>query len=205
MPTEIKLDTSRFNNAMRDYLYLTSKDGVEVLNVKAYWVARNALEMTKRASKPQIRKYYNVKNKAAVVAAVRKFKLTRANSKKELRDGLNKMKAQAVSAVGSLAAGWVPALRKFGGWAKQSKSVRGTRMKGVKGRAKLASRNDGMKAFAAIENCMPAKAKKSKAGAAKAFGRWATRALNASFKREAMSMEKYMKQKFDQSARKVAR
>ena len=202
MPTGIKLETTRFNVALDKYHDLTSKDAVETFNIKAYWVARNAAWMTKKASKKSIRKYYSVKNLPAVIAAVKWKKLTRANTKAELQDALKELKAAKVKAVASLCAGWIPTIKKTAGWAKQSKTLRGVRQKGMKGRCSLAQRSQGMNAKCVMENFGPKKMKDSE-GAAKALGQWGLRGLNAAFKKEAISMEKYLMEKMKKSARKV--
>jgi hypothetical protein len=202
MSTEIKLDVKMFNRALHQYIGGANKDAVEAFNVKAYYVARNAAMYTKKAGKKEIRSYYNRKNTAAVVAAVKWKKLTRANSRAELTAALKAMKAARIKAVGSLCAGWLPAIKAFGGWAKQPKSLKGVMQRGRKGRAKVAKRSDGMKAHAMIENFLPSKTKDT-AGAGRALSRWGARGLQAAFKKEAFSMEKYLIKKLKKTAKEL--
>ena len=61
MKPQIKLDTREFDAAIRDYMRTSKKVLADVLNQKAYFIARGASRLTPRANYQRIAKELGVK------------------------------------------------------------------------------------------------------------------------------------------------
>ena len=112
--TAVRVDTSEFSAAMREYMRHSKRDFSEVLNQKGYSISMAAAKpCTKRASKAKIRSDLRKVNIYALTQ-LRQRQLGRAPfPREELRDAAKKYKQERIDAAGFLAAGWLSAVAVF--------------------------------------------------------------------------------------------
>lgn len=138
----IDVDTREFDRALKEYLLVTSRELSDALNTKALFIARGALAETPRAQRGAIEKLglrtVSVRirtTSSGKVRQVRKFALTEGDAirnylaarkrsgravsgrsfsdREALAKAARKWIAAKLRAIGFLASGWVPAIRKL--------------------------------------------------------------------------------------------
>ncbi len=117
------IDTSKFDRAMREYLKYTKKDLKDVVNTKAYYVARNAVALTKTTDKTVVEsslRQASMIAPGAPVAAIIVQKQRAAAGKeglygRKMETAVNKLIRIRKNTVNFLRAGWIPAIKEFEG------------------------------------------------------------------------------------------
>lgn len=136
MDVDLKFDTVQFRRVLEEYIATTSKSVAKALNSKAYQLAWHAERLTKRASRADIESLGVVATKlrrnrktgalgkgAAVIDKPRVEailaglwrKQGRTFTNAELKEAAKKEIGKRLRAVGYIASGWIPAIRKLFG------------------------------------------------------------------------------------------
>jgi len=134
MAGELHVDMTSFKKTMNAYLASTSKSMVRALNSKAYEIAWQAEKLTKRASRAAIeelgviatqvfkkngdrlrrtRSIYAKSSRARAIVAARKRKTGEEIITRDLEKEAAKLIGARLKAVGYLASGWIPAIRRL--------------------------------------------------------------------------------------------
>jgi len=196
-------DQSKFDDALRRYAEVSSRDMVKILNTKAYYIARKSLWYTDKADSKEIRALRTMptsKRERAPKDGGRLFPAI-INKRRGSGNGLYglRMKAQVdyylqgrLKTVAFLKSGWLPAIRGLDALA-ESKSSAGPIDRSAKemgrpnGSVRVASESQQV---ATIINS--ALAKHDTKGALQKYG---SAALQRAFDEEANSMEEYILKK----------
>lgn len=197
-----EVDDAMFQRTLLKYVQHTKRSIREILNVKAYWVARNAIKFTRAADKAEINAFAkNWKRSAPVI--IKMFGL-KNNEDWNPKTYQKKLAANRRRGIGYLRSGWIPTLKKTGGWAKQSRSYKGVRHKGRrKGFCKLAKSNwSSATQIVSLVGYKKTKhgRSKSQVEAAKAYVK---PALRKAITKEAQSMGTYIRRKMAEAKRKA--
>lgn len=201
-------DQSKFDATLKRYAEVSRKDMVDVINSKAYFVARKALWFTPKADQSKISELRTTPNRhggllvAAIVHNRLERKLGVGNSSfvlsgRAMQDAINRLIAARRRAVAFLKSGWIPAIQGLDPKAKD-KHLAAPKVSGVKqvGVPKGAFRSaNGSSIVATITNS--AQALSDRKSALEKIG---GPALNRAFLDEAASMEKYMEDKLRKAA-----
>jgi len=188
------VDTEMFDRTMLKYIKVAKRTLPEVLNTKGYWVARNAIRLTHKASKDKIR-YFTDNWKRSSSTIIKMFKLQGKKFKPKTYQ--TKLKKFRTRSIGYLRSGWIPALRALGGWAKQSRTYKGVRMKGrQKGKVKMAKKTWS-------SHCTITSMVGHSRHQAKAAKKYVKPALQKAMNREAQEMAKYILKKYKEAAKKA--
>ena len=59
----LEIDTTQFHKALRTYMKATKRELPEVLNTKAYFIVRNAMQRTRKADVKKIRAFFRKANR----------------------------------------------------------------------------------------------------------------------------------------------
>ena len=197
MSARTTINTAEFDRALKDYVLKTKKSIPEVLNTKAYWVARNAIQLTTIADKAKINAFAKNWSKSGPTI-IKTFGLETDRSggwtRKEVQ---KKFAALRRRAIGYLRSGWIPTLRATGGWAKQPKNFKGVAIRGKrKGWVKLARKAWDTKTII----CNAVGYNSDQAAAARKYVR---PALSKSIAKETASMRQYLEKKQKEILRKA--
>ena len=193
------VNTAEFDRALKDYVLKTKKSIPEVLNTKAYWVARNAIQLTRISDKAKINAFAKdwAKSGPTIIKA---FDLQKGGSnwggwtRKEVQ---KKFAALRRRSIGYLRSGWIPTLRATGGWAKQPKNFKGVAIRGKrKGWVKLARKAWDTKTII----CNAVGYNSDQAEAAR---KYVQPALSKSIAKETASMRQYLEKKQKEILRKA--
>ena len=114
-PVHIKVDTSEFSRAMREYMKYSKRDFGEVINQKGYSIAMAAARpFTKVATKSSVRKALSDKVMVGkIINAARGRKGEKGLYGKDMREAVKKFVQEHVDATNFLAAGWLSAVAVF--------------------------------------------------------------------------------------------
>ena len=191
------VNTAEFDRALKDYVLKTKKSIPEVLNTKAYWVARNAIQLTRISDKAKINAFAKdwAKSGPTIIKAFG-LKTDRSGgwTRKEVQ---KKFAALRRRSIGYLRSGWIPTLRATGGWAKQPKNFKGVAIRGkLQGWVKLATKAWDTKTII----CNAVGYNSDQADAARKYVR---PALSKSIAQETASMRQYLEKKQKEILRKA--
>ncbi len=201
MSASMRIDTSRFEKAMREYAKVTTKDQVEIINKKGWFIVKNTIQRTRAADKAKIRKFFRKGNRKEWGPWVMAFfKLNKATPGWDLDEYMKKAKALKLKSVGYLRSGWIVALRAFGKASKSKKTAKGVKMVGrPKGKASVAKRRKNGDVTAFMSNTIGRGGKEH----AKALSFWGKKALQHAVNAEAKSMKRYAEKKLVARQRKM--
>lgn len=196
-------DQSKFDATLRQYIAVSGKEVVDVLNSKAYFVARKALWFTKKAAPKNITALRTAATESGglLVGAMINRRLGAKSLPglygKDMRQAINLLIASRRRSIAFLKSGWIPAIRGLDPKAKDkhmaAPRVGGVKQIGVpKGRFKAASESS---MTARIVNSAQARSD-TKSALEKIGGP----ALNRAFDDEAASMMAYMNRKLERHA-----
>lgn len=116
---KITVDTREFNRVFKQYMELTKKDLKDIVNTKAYFIARNAVQLTDTVAtkkvEEELRKPSNT-NVNAPVAAIIVQKNKKAKGEygvygARMTTEINKLIRIRKRTVNFLKAGWIPAIK----------------------------------------------------------------------------------------------
>ena len=203
------VDDEMFQRTLAKYIKHSKKKLPEVCNVKAYWVARNAIQKTHKASAAEIDSFAKQWHRSGPTI-IKTYKLDPSPSdltkrgkwkKSYKRKYMNKLSRYRKRSIGYLRAGWIPTLKKTGGWAKQSRGFRGVKLVGdgygrEKGYCKLA-RGDAWTIQTKFGNKTG-----FKTGQAEAAKKYVKPALQKAINQEAYGMARYIVKKMAEAKRK---
>lgn len=202
MARKTEVDDAMFQRTLLKYVQHTKKSIPEVLNVKAYWVARNAIKFTRVTNKQEINAFAkNWKRSAPTIIKMYGLKNSEEWNPKEFQ---KKFAANRRRGIGYLRSGWIPTLKKTGGWAKQSRSFKGVRHKGRrKGFCRLATNNwSSHSEIVSLVGYKKSKRGRSKSQA-EAAREYVKPALRKAITKEAQSMGTYIRRKMAEAKRKA--
>jgi len=201
-PVSIRINTREFDRVLRQYLAVTKRDLPDVVNAKAFFIARRAVVETPKAKLGRM---------SRATGAI----LGRIVNKRRGKDGLKGLYGKEMSkvveiiyaarrrSVAFLKSGWLPAIRKLElavpskyrrGAARNDRSAK--QVGKPKGSATVA--REGWRVVAKIENA--ALAKHDKKEALSLFG---GPALQRAFDYETQSMKEYIAKKLAASAKSL--
>ena len=117
-PVQVKIDTTRFDNAFKLYVEHTSKTVVDAVNFKLYDAARAAIKGTPIAKKSDIATSLNeicsiYPNRTVAQMLVIKHKQETGEDVYDLEEEVKDLKSKRNMAIGFTRSGWLPALRKL--------------------------------------------------------------------------------------------
>ena len=150
MQLTLKVDTSQLNSKLKEYMNYSRRSLSEAVNQHAYYIARNAVNSTRAATKEEIKrdleaasnKYPSVPLAAILVNKKRREDGKPGLSGTKMTTEIERFIRKAQASRNFLRAGWIPAVKKLEGMVKQRggpKMVSGVKIKGVaKGGAKPA-------------------------------------------------------------------
>lgn len=174
----LEFDTKQFERTLRRYLASTSKDVATALNTKAYELAWHTERNTKRASRAEIeqlgivghklrkdRKTGRLKKGAAIhernsraraIVVGKRRKAGQELNNREITKEARQLVTGRLRAIGYLASGWIPAIKKLKPFSDFKKG-------GVKSRKRAGTTNTGnavvateQRKIAVIENALKA-------------------------------------------------
>lgn len=117
----IRVDTSNYDKALKEYIKATRRDASEIVNQKAYWIGIGAIKETYKANRTAIKndlekpadKMHGLTVAEAIIVTRRhknhEKPLTRGELRKEARQLINKR----IRAIGFLKSGWIPGVKRL--------------------------------------------------------------------------------------------
>jgi len=119
----LELDLSNWDKRFAEYFKLTTRTADEVLNTKAYYIARNAVQETHHADKSEIRKelltYVTGKSgksgprAALIINALRKKNGLKGLNGAAMAVEVEKLIKSRQNKINFLRAGWIPAIKEL--------------------------------------------------------------------------------------------
>lgn len=117
----ITVDTSQFNKAFKEYMRYSKRSFPEACNQHAYYIARNAVMLTKGADKGEIEatlmgssnKYPGIPLAAILVNKQLKGKGEAGINGNEMARAVRKYVRQAKASVNFVKSGWIPAIKRL--------------------------------------------------------------------------------------------
>lgn len=200
--SDVNLDTSRFDMAMREYVKNSKRDFVETVNRKALSIAFRSIKMTYKANVAQIRSDLNQPSSTypdvTVAEQIVAGKLRAAGKKftrNELKRLARKLISAKVKAAGFLRSGWLPAIKIMSRSVPGAKGSPNEKIKGKdKGGATPAKPSESLfNTQAVIFNSI-------QAGGNQKANKYMVDGLNMAFNAEAADMEAYLKRKMERNA-----
>ena len=200
-----EVDDAMFLRTLEKYKKWSGKNLPEICNTKSYWIARNTMQFTRKADAAEIDKFAKYWPRSGrTIIKIYKLNpgpgdLTKKGKWKQSykRKYMNKLSKYRKRSIGYLRSGWVETLKKTGGWAKQRKSFKGVRQKGLKkGFCKPAAKNHWTIdcTFGSTVGWKPRQAEATK--------KYAQPAFRKAFKKEAIGMARYIIRKMAEAKRK---
>lgn len=115
----VQVDTKAFDKALDEYMKFTKKSVADVINAKAYYIARNAVLFTHKASASKIetdlnessRDFPDVPLAAIIINSRLKKQGKKGLSGRKMAQAVKKMINARKKAVNFLRSGWLPAIR----------------------------------------------------------------------------------------------
>lgn len=118
MEPKITVDLSSFNRALSEYIRHNKRDIADICNMKAYIIAKNAIEKTKAANPSNIKSQMEARSnmgQLSIAEAMAMKRLRKQSNYKPrmpaLRREARKILSAKLKSVGFLRSGWVPAIR----------------------------------------------------------------------------------------------
>jgi hypothetical protein len=115
----ISVDTKAFDKAMDEYMAFTKKSVAEVINAKAFFIARNAVLFTDKTPPTKIESELNAQSRdyaptplsVVIINSRQKKKGEKGLTGRKMGQAIKKMLAARRRAVNFLRSGWLPAIR----------------------------------------------------------------------------------------------
>lgn len=197
---KFKFDTREFNKTLERYRKLSKRDEVEIVNTKAYFIARRAVVETVKADKGKIKAFFNGQTQKVIGMIINKRRAERGEKGlygEAMAEAQAAMKARRLRAVGFIKSGWIWCIKNLEPYVKQRKSIpRGAPTFGKpKGKAKPAKKSS-FTVKAIIENFAQSK----QSTTPDPLDKFGMPGLKKAFDFEAASMEAYIEKKLKQSA-----
>ena len=198
-----KIDTREFQATLLKYRQISKRDELEIVNTKAYFIARRAVVETVKADKGKIRAFFSGATQAIVGMIINKRRGERGEKGlygDAMAEAQIAMRARRLRAIGFIKSGWIwaiknlePYVKSKRGAAREDKSVKAYgRPKGKGSPARFLAR-------AIIANF--AESKESTTN--DPLGKFGEPGLQKAINYESASMVKYMEDKLRKSAQSV--
>lgn len=199
------VDTSSFDKALREYMKYTRKDLAKVVNQKSYWIARNAVYMTKRMTAAAIRNELDSPSRINPQLTVAEALIVNSERKKgnrltdaELNAAVKRLRAARARSAGYLRSGWLQSVKAMSPHAeKKTPTFIENQARAELGGALAAVPNNQMKYRSSIWTNV--KSPNNKTNAVLQEG------IRLAMAREAQSMMTYVNRKLQQGADKFNR
>lgn len=198
-----KIDTRDFNRTLDRYRQFSRRDETEIVNTKAYFIARRAVVETIKAEKGKIKAFFDRNTQKVVGMIINKRRGERGEKGlygEAMAEAQAAMMARRLRAVGFIKSGWIwciknlePYVRSKRGAARQDSSVKTYGR--PKGKAKPATQS-GLIVKAIIQNFAESK----QSTTPDPLGKFGLPGLQKAIDFERDSMEKYIEEKLRKSA-----
>jgi len=212
-------DQTKFNDVLKEYLKWTKKSLAEVLNQKAYFIARKALWFTRKANAADIKSDLRriglsnarttksgrtVQTEGPRGALIINRKRGRLGEKglygSEMREAFDFLLYSRLRSIAFLKSGWIPAIRILDSFVKDKSgaapSDRDAKVYGAEKGAAYPATDGGEQIIARVLNSAAGKT----ASSYKALDKWGGAALELAFHDEAGSMQDHIERKMNQDA-----
>jgi hypothetical protein len=217
MNTSVKMDTRAFDAAMKQYVEFSKRSLPEIVNTKAYFVARNAVASTGGVDKGKIEQELRATARtgngplaALIVNARRGATGQKGLNGPKMSAAINKLVNARKRTVNFLRAGWIPAIKKLESLVPKKSgaaSYKGVKIHGApKGGATVAKPNSTWKSIAEIWNSVSGGTKDAGIQSESNPNRVSAiiqQGLQAAINKEANAMLQYVKKKSEEGLRKL--
>ena len=125
-PGSFKLNTREFNETLSRYLKISRRTEEEIVNTKAYFIARRAVVETIKADKGKIRAFFDAKTQKIVGMIINKARGKRGEKGlygDEMAEAQAAMKAARLRAVGFMKSGFIWAIKKLEPYVKSRRGA----------------------------------------------------------------------------------
>ena len=165
---KMQLDTSQFEKAMSEYVKVNRRNMSDIVNAKLFFIARNAVNNTKKSDKAKIKNELMAPSKinpqvplaAILVNKERKRNGFKGLNGSELKSAIKRFINRRISSIGFLKSGWLPAIRILESVLRSSGGLRGAprlesganQYQRGKDKGRALSAKPGIRSFGLIEN-----------------------------------------------------
>jgi hypothetical protein len=212
MPTPVfKLNTREFQQTLKKYRGFTRRDVPEIVNTKAFFIARAAVVYTPKADSSKVRAFFGKDTKKIVGMIINKRRGQRGQKGlygKAMEEAQAMMKAARLRSVAFIKSGWLPAIKTLEKLTHYRRGVQRSEMGAATGRVHqigaakgkvVTAKEGGFSAKAIITNLANARHDES-GDALENFG---GPALQKAIDHETASMKEYIEMKFRDSAKEA--
>ncbi len=217
--TTIEIETEAFKEMLERYVKVNKRTAGEIVNRKAYNVAKNAVRLTRKANNEEIKTFFKAPNgptghyileDGTKVSRKRQhrwdrvrpvlhkaFKLKgkpKEHSNENMAKWAKILRSMRLKSIGYLRSGWIPAIEDFGETLRARKTIKGVKQHGRRKGIAVVAKKKADKALAIIGNSTGRKTDQAKA--AQKFGK---PALARAIRAERRSSEKYIERKYKEA------
>lgn len=121
-----KLDTKEFDATLKRYRRLSRRDEVEIVNTKAYFIARRAVVETIKADKGKIKAFFDRQTQKVVGMIINKRRGKQGKPGlygDAMAEAQAMMKARRLRAVGFIKSGWIWCIKNLEGYVKSKRGA----------------------------------------------------------------------------------
>lgn len=203
---KMKFDAKEFNRTLEAYRKITKRTEPEIVNTKAYFIARRAIVETMKADKGKIRSLFNKQTQEIVGKIINKRRGLRGEKGlygEAMAEAQAMMKASRLRAVGFMKSGWLWVVKGLDSYVKSkrgaARSDSSVKAFGApKGKA-IPARPSSVKVFAVIRNFAQSKESTTK----DPLGVYGMPGLKKAVDFETKSMLEYMEKKLKGAAKEA--
>ena len=126
MTPAFKLDDREFKRTLEKYRQISRRDEVEIVNTKAYFIARRAVVETMKADKGKIKAFFSKETQRVVGMIINKRRGERGEKGlygAEMAEAQAMMRARRLRAVGFIKSGWIWVIKNLDGYVKSKRGA----------------------------------------------------------------------------------
>jgi hypothetical protein len=210
MASSFRLDVREFKSTLNRYRQYSRRDNVEIVNTKAFFIARRAVVETPKADSAKVRKFFDRATQRIVGMIINARRGKRGEKGlygEAMREAQMMMKAARLRSVAFLKSGWLPAIKTLEKLTNYRRGVARSEAGSAIGRALQIGQPKGH-AVPAREGSFLAKAVITNLADARrdtkqALYKFGGPALQRAIDFETASMKQYIEQKQRQSAQRA--
>lgn len=121
-----KLNTSEFTKALNEYKNISRRSRPEIVNTKAFFIARRAVVETQKADKGKIQKAFTRKTARIIGMMINKRRGLRGEKGlygDKMADMVATVKAARLRAISFVKSGWIPAIKTLEKYVKYRRGI----------------------------------------------------------------------------------
>lgn len=200
-----KLDTGEFNSTLSTYREYSKRDPDEIVNTKAYFIARRAVVETVKADSGKIKAFFDGTTQRVlgmIINARRGKRGQKGLYGDEMVEAQAAMRAQRLRAVGFIKSGWIWVIKELDSYVKSKRGAARAEQVNTFGKPHgkaTPSRSNSFIARAIIRNFAESK----ESTTPDPLGKFGMPGLQKAVNFETASMQKYVEEKLRQTAKKA--